>query len=96
MKLFIIGQSPLIYAQGPNDRLDYTIDWTAFLDGDTIESSAWSCDDATTEEPTNDETTTTVWVKNAAVDQDIRVTNRITTANGRVKEASLVLRVREH
>jgi len=30
----------------PDDILDYSIDWSRFLDGDTLSNVTWFCDDA--------------------------------------------------
>ena len=30
----------------PDDILDYSIDWSRFLDGDTLSTVTWFCDDA--------------------------------------------------
>ena len=80
----------------PADRLDYSHDWTAWLDGDTITSSAWAAPaGVTTDTPSNTTTTTRVWVSGGTAGNVYRITNTITTAGGRTAERSIPIRVQD-
>lgn len=79
----------------PDERLDYTIDWTARLDGDTIQSSVWvipsglsNYDDSFTN------ISATVWLTGGIAGQEYEVTNRVTTAAGRIMDQTVRLPVR--
>ncbi len=92
----------------PEERLDYTLDWSAFLDeagspSDTIASSSWSVLPASVGSPTqpllsgetNTAATATCFVANCTVGEVYRLTNRIVSAAGRTAERSLTLRCEE-
>lgn len=83
--------------------LDYTLDWSAWLSkGDTISSSSWSVSvDSGDSNPLaiTQQTHTTrqavVWVSGGMSDRAYRLTNTITTAQGRTDQRSLSLSIRE-
>ena len=78
--------------------LDYTIDWTKWLDevGDTIETSTWIVPTGLTKvTETNTTKLATVWLSGGTVGMNYTVTNRITTAAGRADDRSITIRVRE-
>lgn len=79
----------------PSDVLDYTIDYSALLDGDTIASSVWSVDAGITiDSDTNTTTNATVWVSGGTSGNVYTFTNTITTAGGRTFERSARLTVK--
>lgn len=82
------------YPLDPAERLDFVWDWAKALDNeDTIAQSEFtSSAGVTTELPTMALTFTRVWVKDAQPGLQ-RVTNKITTAQGRVFRRSLTIRV---
>lgn len=79
-----------------NSVEDYTRDWTSYLNGDTISTSAWSVESGgvTIDSDTNDTTSATVWLSGAAGNYSI-VRNRIVTAAGRTKDWSFRVYERE-
>ena len=79
----------------PDEVLDYQIDWTDRLAGDTIASSAWTVPSGLTKESdSNTTTTTTVWLSSGTLAEDYEVLNRITTTGGRTMDQTVKLRVR--
>ena len=85
-----------LFKKDPSAILDYSIDWSLWLDGDTIQSSSWTVPQGLTKaSETNNSTTATVWLSGGTVDQTYTVTNRITTANGRTDERSILIKVED-
>lgn len=79
----------------PDATLDFTVDWVQWLGSDTIVSASWDVPDALSVEASpNTTTTATVWVSGGTHGADYTLTNRITTAAGRVDDRSLTLHVR--
>lgn len=79
-----------------DDVLDYEIDWTAWLDGDTIAGSTWIVADGITKDSdTHTDATTTIWLSGGTTGASYRLTNRITTAGGRTKDRSRYIFVRD-
>jgi hypothetical protein len=79
----------------PDEVLDYQIDWSAPLAGDVITTSTWTVPTGLVggiEQNTN--TTTTIWLSGGTLDQDYQVHNRITTAAGRTRDQTCILKVR--
>ena len=86
------------FTKDPQAVLDYTIDWTKWLDevGDTIEASTWIVPTGLTKvTETNTNKLATVWLSGGTVGENYTVTNRITTAAGRADDRSITIRVRE-
>lgn len=83
---------PQTFIKDPSAVLDYSIDWSDWLEGDTISTSTWTVPSGlsnTSESKTN--TKTTVWLSGGAVAQFYTVTNRVVTAGGRTDERSIVI-----
>jgi len=64
--------------------LDYSVDWSAWLAGDTIAASTWvvtgpSSSFALTDDDFTD-TTTTFWLEGGTLGHNHKITNHITTA----------------
>ena len=80
----------------PDEVLDYGIDWTARLAGDTIISSGWIIipDEVTKDSDIYTETSTTIWVSGGTLGASPSVTNRIVTAGGRTMDQSVILPIR--
>lgn len=73
----------------PNANLDYEIDWTRWLDGDAITGSVWTVPaglNKTSESQTTSKAK--VWLSGGTLAATYTVTNRITTASGRVDDQS--------
>ena len=85
----------------PNEEKDYSVDWAKDMTfyGDTIESSAWPVVPSGITMLTNkfNDTSATIWVKLAvegAVGTNYDLTNRVTTAGGRILDQTITIRVR--
>lgn len=73
--------------------LDYTVDWSAWLDGDTISTSTWEADDGITiDSDTNTATTATVWLSGGTLGATYRITNHIVTAAGREDDRTITVK----
>jgi hypothetical protein len=92
-----------IYVKDPDAVLDYTVDWEAWLKGDTIASSTFTVEEIpnvtglVNNYEDKSDTTTTVWLSGGAVGIRYKVTNRIVTAAARPRtdERSFYVRVAE-
>lgn len=98
----IITMPMTIYTQSPNDRLDYSNDWTRWLNGDTISASSWSISpDGQLEvadgaySPSNTTTNTRVWLAGGTAGNEYEVRNKITTTAGRIAERTFVVKVEQ-
>jgi hypothetical protein len=82
----------------PDANLDYTIDWTQWLGTDTIAASLWevSSTDLIIGNDSKTNTATTVWLSGGLAGQVYKVTNRITTAEGRIQDQSFRLNVKDN
>lgn len=85
------------FFKDPNDTLDYEISWASWLrTSEAIDTSTWTVPDGITEESESNTTTTaTIWLSGGTRTTDYRVTNHITTNQGRVKDCTLVIEVRD-
>lgn len=88
----------------PDATLDYGLDWGPWLkqsDGsvDVITDSEWHVhgpDEAlTTTAAYRDSAIAGVWVSGGTAGQEYRLTNRITTAGGRIDDRSILFRIAE-
>ena len=82
----------------PRATLDYSVDWTEWLAGDTITSSQWSVSGGSELSITNSSHTAsiaTVWLTGGTAGKSYRVSNVITTAVGRTDARTLVINVEE-
>ncbi len=85
----------MTYQQDPNALLDYTLDWTAWLDtGETIDTSEWFVDAGLTVGATSSaDGLNTVWLSGGTDGVTYRVTNRISSSDNRVDERSFYVRI---
>lgn len=79
----------------PDAVVDYVLDWTQWLAGDTIATSAWSLVNATEASSANTTTTATVFIQAAKAGKVVTMTNQITTAGGRTEDRTLRARALE-
>lgn len=80
----------------PNSVLDYSIDWSDWLDTDTIATSTWTIPAGLTMgNETNSTTTVTVWLSGGTAGTTYTILNRITTAGGRTADQTFKIFVRE-
>jgi hypothetical protein len=83
----------------PNAVLDYGVLWEPYLNKitDRITDSVWVVPDGITKSLAIwTETKTTIWLAGGQAGQIYKITNRITTQNGRVLDQVVHLPVREH
>jgi len=82
------------FVKEPNAVLDYTVDWSDWLGSDTISASSWSADSGITVVSSgHDDTSATVWLSGGTAGTTYEVVNQITTAGGRVNEATIIILV---
>lgn len=79
----------------PDETLDYKIEWEDRLgDGDTIQVSTWIVPPGLVQNSNSLTTdTTTVWLSGGTVSETYTVTNRVTTAQGRIMDQSARLQI---
>jgi len=81
--------------KGAADVLDYSIDWSKWLAGDTIDTSTWTYASGITggaESKTS--TVVTTWLAGGTAGQTYAILNKITTAGGRTKYHGFKLTVK--
>ena len=79
----------------PDEVLDYRVDWSARLDGDTIASSTWEVlAGLTKDSDTSGADDTTIWLSGGTLGDNYTLVNRVTTAGGRTFDQSVKLKVR--
>ena len=86
------------FAKDPDEKKDYGFNWVPALNGDTIAGSTWVLPSGLTEAtpaPSFDATTTTIWIEGGTAGENYKVTNRITTAAGRILEEQFTIRLLE-
>lgn len=87
---------PSSFVKDPDAKLDYYINWTSWLAGDTISLSTWvSTDGVTLSAETVLGGVTRVWVDGGTAGAVVALTNHITTAAGREEDRTLYLVIRE-
>ena len=78
----------------PDATLDYGFDWAQWLAGDVIISSQWYVPARfLTVSAAYDDTTTLIWLSGGRGLEEVVVTNRITTRDGRQEERSFKILV---
>jgi hypothetical protein len=96
---FFVGKDGLPQiTKDPNASLDYRVDWTDWLGTDTIATSDWTVSPSgglTIGSSSNASKTATTFLSGGTPGQVVRVTNRITTAVGRIDERSFNVRLIE-
>lgn len=91
------GEAQYVF-KDPDETLDFENDWAARLnDGDTIVESDWIVpagidDDAAV----FDGTTTTIWLSGGTLGETYHLVNRVTTAQGRTRDRSKYVTIREN
>ena len=77
----------------PDATLDYSFDWSEWLDGDTISTSSWvACAGIVIESDSADTTKATAWVSGGDAGGSYTLTNTIITAAGRTDERSITIK----
>jgi hypothetical protein len=85
------------FTKDPDAKLDWKFDWSPWLQtGETIASSQFIVTAGITVDSTsNTSTNTTVWLLGGTPGLPYRVTNRITTSQGRIDDRSITIRVKD-
>ena len=84
------------FLKDPGDRVDYLIDYTAWLGGDTLTGAPeWTLPAGITQYTvSNTDTGATIWLSGGTHGRDYVITNQIATTGGRIKQQSFVVQVR--
>lgn len=84
------------FMKDPDAVLDYHIDWSKWLDGDTISASTWDAPTGITIDSSDfTSTTAVVWLSEGTEGSTYKVVNSITTSDGRSDDRTLFINVRE-
>lgn len=87
------------YSKDPDGKLDYAIDWSAWLvDGDTISSASWTVPTGiiqATPAPSVTAGKATIWLSGGTAGTSYPVTCRVTTAAGRIDDRTITIVVRD-
>ena len=86
------------YLKDPHSRVDYAIDWSPYLDGQTIEASLWLVtpneqDGVTAEETSFEPSRTAARLAGGLIGHSYAVSNQVTFSDGTTDVRSLTLRV---
>jgi hypothetical protein len=80
----------------PEAVLDYVLDWTDELDGDTITSASWDVPAGLTlDNESNTTTACTVWLSGGVTGTNYRLVNEVTTAAGRTDQRTVSITVKD-
>lgn len=83
-----------ILEKDANATLDYGVRWNNWLGTDTITNSEWIIPTGITgTNMSNANGVTVVWISGGSVGQIYTITNRITTAAGRIDDRSIQLKI---
>jgi hypothetical protein len=78
------------FIKDPDAVLDYQVDWSSWLNGDTISTSSWTVPQGLSKESDSKSTTaTTVWLSGGVAGQSYSVVNHIVTAAGREEDRTI-------
>jgi hypothetical protein len=88
----------MIFEKDINATSSYQFDWTAWLAGDTISTSAWAPlpSDLTVVSSSNTTTTASIVLSGGIAGRTYRMRNRITTAAGLIEDQTAELVIIEH
>jgi aryl-phospho-beta-D-glucosidase BglC (GH1 family) len=90
------GGPTRVPAKDPDSVLDFKVDWSEWLDGDTIATAVFLVDSGITEDSsTNSDTAATIWLSGGTAGVDYNVVSRITTAQGRTADRTIIVPVAE-
>lgn len=84
------------FLKDPDAVLDYQLDWSDWLDSDTISTSEWIVPAGiTNDSDTETTTTTTIWLSGGTAGTIYSLVNRIVTAGGRTQDQTIKIKCRE-
>ena len=82
------------FLKDPDSTVDFAVNWSNWLDVDTIATSVWLTPDGITKDTdTNSTTLTTIWLSGGVLGKLYTITNRITTAAGRTADKSFKVKM---
>lgn len=83
-------------AKDPDELLDYKVDWSKRLPGDTIHSSTWPNPPSglTVVTTAHAQKNTTVWLSGGVLGQTYTLLNRIVTHGGRTMDQSVEITIK--
>ena len=80
------------FTKDPEAVLDYQVDWSDWLDDDTIDTSEWTVPAGLTEDSdSNTYTVAKVWLSGGTAGATYAVENKITTTDGRTDERTIYI-----
>ena len=84
------------FNKDPEAVLDYQIDWTLWLDSDTITASEWSSSNSNIVIDSDVFSTVkaTVWLSGGVLSESGIITNHITTTAGREDDRSIKIKIK--
>ena len=87
----------MVYFEKDKDAvLDYTTDWSDWLDADIIQSSTWIVPAGVTKDSDSNTTTTaTIWLSGGAIHAQYSIINRIVTVGGRTDDRTIIIIITE-
>ena len=85
-------------SKDPDELLDYQINWTVALAGDTIISSTWQINsaDLINDHDTYGPNSTVIWLTGGVLNQSYQCTNTINTAGGRIFQQTVGISIRSN
>lgn len=85
------------FLKDPGDRIDYTINFTDWLNGDTITGTpSWTVPSGLTlYAQSNTTTAATVWLSGGTNNEEYVVVCQITTTGGRIKQQGFIVKVKD-
>lgn len=84
------------FLKDPEAVLDYQVDWSEWLDGDTISNSDWTVPTGIERDSDDrDSTTATIWLSGGTAGEWYSVVNRIQTAGGRTDDRTIMIKVED-
>ena len=79
----------------PDEVLDYELDWSTLLAGDTISTSTWAVPSGITAgAESHTDTVSLIWLSEGSEGESYSLVNTITTAAGRTREQTCVLKIK--
>lgn len=86
-----------IFTKDPNAVLDYSIDWSSWLQtNETISTSTWTVQTGLTKDSSSNTTTVaTVWLSGGTAGNTYTAMNRIVTNQNRTEDRTIYIRVEE-
>jgi len=89
----------MIFVKDPNAILDYYVDWTAWLAGDTIVASSWCVMPASLAVDSDAIMVglkkTVVWLSGGVAGATYQAVNHIETASGREDDRTIMIKVED-